>query len=77
MKPALPTFGKKARKRILDLASFFNVEGGRGDKKITEGQIHIFGAIVLRKHNRVQIICSTQYGKSLWVALAALILTCV
>lgn len=55
----------------------FKVDGDTGDKKITEGQLRIFGALILREYNRVQIICSTQYGKSLWVALAAIILTCV
>lgn len=65
------------KKHLLDLASFFTVDGASGDTKITDGQLHIFGGIILRVHKRVQIICSTQYGKSLWVALAALVLTCV
>jgi len=77
MKPRLPRIKKSERDKLLKLANLFRVDGDSGDKKITYGQLHIFGAIVLRKHNRVQIVCSTQYGKSLWVALAALILTCV
>lgn len=55
----------------------FSVAGVPGDKAITEGQIHIFGSIILLKKKRVQILCSTQYGKSLWVALACLVLTCI
>lgn len=77
MRPPLPRLDPAARQYLLDLAALFRVEGEPGDTKITEGQLHIFGAIILRLHNRVQIICSTQYGKSLWVALAALVLTCV
>lgn len=62
---------------LLKLAKLFSVAGTTGDKAITEGQLQIFGAIILRRHNRVQIICSTQYGKSLWVAMAAIILTTI
>lgn len=67
----------KDRAYLLKLAKLFDVAGTTGDQAITEGQLHIFGAITLRRHNRVQIICSTQYGKSLWVAMAAIILTCI
>lgn len=77
MKPALPKLRWRDRLYLLKLASYFRVDGDTGDKKVTLGQLHIFGAIILRRHNRVQIICSTQYGKSLWVALAAIVLTCV
>lgn len=62
---------------ILALAKLFKVADKPGDEQITEGQIHIFGNIILRRENRIQIICSTQYGKSLWVALACVILTCI
>jgi len=44
---------------------------------ITEGQMHIFSAIILRDYKRVEVICATQYGKTLWVALAAIIVSCV
>lgn len=77
MKPPLPKLSPDDLLALYDFASMFRVEGDTGDKKITEGQLHIFGAIILRHHNRVEIICSTQYGKSLWVALAAIILTCL
>lgn len=62
---------------LTRLARLFNVHDKPGDEQITEGQLHIFGSIILRRHNRVEIICSTQYGKSLWVALACLVLTCI
>lgn len=44
---------------------------------ITDGQLEIFGNLVFRLNNRVIIICSTQYGKSLVTALATLVLTCI
>lgn len=66
-----------SRDALFYYASLFSVDNGRGDKKITEGQLSIFGAIILRVFNRIQIVCSTQYGKSLWVALACIILTCI
>lgn len=77
MKPELPTLNWQEREYLKLLASYFILEGESADKKITEGQLHIFGSIILRKHKRVQIICSTQYGKSLWVALACIILACI
>lgn len=48
-----------------------------GDKVVTEGQLAIMEAIIFRQHKRVQILCSTQYGKSLWVAISCIILACV
>lgn len=75
--PLLRITNPKHRKFLLKCASLFTVDGDTGDKKITEGQISIFGAIVLRLSTRIQIVCSTQYGKSLWVALACIILTCI
>lgn len=77
MMPPLPTVPEKRLKLLLDYASWFNVDGDTGDKKITEGQLRIFDALINRLHNRVQIVCSTQYGKSLWVALACLIISCI
>lgn len=77
MKPPLPEMKLKYRKQILELANLFTVAERPGDEVITEGQLHIFGSIIQRKHKRIQIICSTQYGKSLWVALACIILTCI
>lgn len=37
----------------------------------------MFANLIFQVHKRVIIICSTQYGKSLWTALACLVLTCV
>lgn len=49
----------------------------RGDEAVTDGQLSILDAIIFRNHKRVQIICTTQYGKSLWVALACIIVACI
>jgi hypothetical protein len=43
----------------------------------TGGQVHIFLALIKQSLTRVQILCSTQYGKSLVVALACIILSCI
>lgn len=61
----------------LKLLSLFKIEGVPADKCVTEGQLQIFGAIVLKKSTRINIITPTQYGKSLIVALACLILSCI
>lgn len=68
---------EETRKYLLYLASHFKVDGVSFDQIITWGQLHIFGAIVTRKHKRLIVISSTQYGKSLVVALACLIITCI
>lgn len=59
------------------LLSLFKVDGKPFDEQVTEGQLQIFAALVLKKSDRIQIITSTQYGKSLIVALACLIISCI
>lgn len=65
------------REFCLKLLSLFKIEGTPADTLVTEGQLQIFGAIVLKKSTRINIITPTQYGKSLIVALACLILSCI
>lgn len=65
------------RQMCLDLLHLFQIEGRPGDEMVTEGQLKLFWAIVFRPSNRVQIICPTQYGKSLFVALACIVVSCV
>lgn len=77
MKPALPEITTDEVEVAKGYAGMFTVENKPGDEKITWGQILIFAAILFRPKNRIQIICCTQYGKSLWVALACIILTCI
>lgn len=59
------------------LLSFFKIDGKPADTMVTEGQLTIFGALVLKKSPRINIITSTQYGKSLIVALACIVLSCL
>ena len=61
----------------LKLLDLFTVDGKKGSDTITEGQLEIFYAIVFRPHTRLQIISCTQYGKSLTVALALIIVSCL
>lgn len=61
----------------MKLLSLFKIEGEPANEKVTEGQLLIFGALVLKKSPRINIITSTQYGKSLFVALACLVLSCI
>lgn len=49
----------------------------KGSEALVEGQLEIFYALVFRPHNRINIVSCTQYGKSLTVALACIILTCI
>ncbi len=63
--------------KCLALLKLFKIGDKRADEVATDGQVEIFHAIVSRKWNRVQIISSTQYGKSLFVALGCIILSCV
>lgn len=68
---------EEARKKCKALLRLFKIDGQTADKVATEGQIEIFHAIISRQWPRVQIISSTQYGKSLFVALGCIILACV
>lgn len=72
--PEIPASEIELCKNLLKL---FTIEGQTADQVATAGQIEIFHAIVIRPKNRVQIITPTQYGKSLFIALGCLILTCV
>lgn len=68
---------KDEREFCLKLLSLFKIGDKPANEEVTEGQLHIFAALVLRKSNRINIITSTQYGKSLIVALACLVLSCI
>lgn len=59
------------------LLSLFKIEGKNAVEMASEGQLEIFYNIVFRPHKRLQILCSTQYGKSLFVALACIVVACV
>lgn len=61
----------------MSLLANFNIEGYRASEVITAGQLVIFWAIVFRHFEYIQIIACTQYGKSLIVALACIIVSCI
>ncbi len=65
------------REIALDLLHLFKIDGKPADEVATEGQIQIFAAIVFRLSTRMHIMVSTQYGKSLFVALACIVLSCL
>ena len=68
---------EKERKVCLLFLSRFKQNGQKVSEIITEGQLEIFSTLIFRKKNRVQILTSTQYGKSWIVALACLVITCI
>ncbi len=68
---------EEGRKACLGLLKLFKIDGQPADVAVTEGQLEIFHAIVSRKWDRVHIESSTQYGKSLFIALGCIILACV
>ncbi|MCJ7804936.1 hypothetical protein MUP35_04380 [Patescibacteria group bacterium] len=59
------------------ILNLFTLKGKSIGEIATEGQVEIFGTLIFRHTNRVQIITSTQYGKSLFVGLACLYITCL
>ena len=61
----------------LKLLSLFKIEGKTADQVVTEGQLQIFYELIFRPHKRLQILTSTQYGKSFIVALACIIISCI
>jgi len=67
---------KEKREMCLKLLSLFKIDGKSGDQAVSEGQLIIFYNIVFRPHNRLQILTCTQYGKSLIVALACIVVSC-
>lgn len=62
---------------LRNLARLFVVDGVPASEIITDGQLELWEKLIYRDNKRVQIITSTQYGKSLWVALACIIITCI
>lgn len=71
------TLNKAEREFCMNLLSLFKIEGKPASEKVSEGQLLIFAALVLKKGTRINILTSTQYGKSLIVALACLVLSCI
>lgn len=77
IKPKLQPINENRRLTLLEICSYFTINDRPFSEQITEGQLHILAGIVFQDRKRSVVICSTQYGKSLVVALACLILCCV
>jgi hypothetical protein len=66
------------RSKVVDrLLHLFKIDNVYADEVLSEGQKEIFECIVFKDYKRLQIITPTQYGKSLTVALACIIITCI
>lgn len=68
---------REQRDHALELLHYFQIEGRPADEVATEGQILLFAAIVFELSDRLHIMTCTQYGKSLFVAFACIILSCL
>ena len=67
---------EKDRIACIEMLNWFKLDGRPAGELATDGQIEIFFNLVWRLDKRVEILCSTQYGKSLFVALACIIIAC-
>jgi hypothetical protein len=65
------------RNVCLKLLSLFQLEDRPVSEVVTEGQLQIFFEFIFRPHKRVHIMTSTQYGKSLIIALACIVISCI
>lgn len=61
--------------QALEMLSLFKIDGVTADKMATPSQVELFGRIVFKISPRQFIMTPTQYGKSLFVAFACIILT--
>ncbi|MEI8360958.1 MAG: hypothetical protein WCG01_02425 [bacterium] len=75
--PQLPIIPTSERETCIALLKQFKLEGEPANEVISEGQLVIFWAIVFRHYGYIQIIACTQYGKSLIVALACIVVSCI
>lgn len=75
--PIKSKISNKERKICLELLSLFSLNGQSIDKVVTEGQLEIFHLVVFRPELRAVVLCSTQYGKSLFIALGCIVVSCI
>src|SRR3990167_3445863 len=75
------SFSELEQKLADKLLSLFTIKisgaSYNANEVMTPSQKLIFNSLILRKSPRLQIISSTQFGKSLTTALATIIITCV
>lgn len=67
---------KEAIAKLKIVLGMYKIDGKPAAEALSPGQFEIVYNIVYRKHKRVHIMCSTQYGKSRAVALGCHIVTC-
>ena len=65
------------RKKLDLILSNFQIDNKPANEVLTESQREIFEALITRKYKKLHIQTSTQYGKSLVVALASIWMACV
>lgn len=68
---------REKREQALELLKYFKIAGRPANEAVTDGQLEIFCAIIYRVSPRIHIESCTQYGKSLMVAFATIILSCI
>jgi hypothetical protein len=68
---------REQREQALEWLNYFKIDGVPADEVATEGQILLFASLVLELAPRIHIMTCTQYGKSLFVALACIVLSCM
>lgn len=68
---------KKQRNHCLYIASHFVVDDKPLNEIITDSQLEMLFSLIFRNDKRLQIICSTQYGKSMIVAIACVWIACM
>lgn len=74
-KPPLPKLTERERNYCLTVLSLLKVNGKPASEMLTESQLCIFAALVIRRHSRVEVLMGTQAGKSLTVGLAVVVLS--
>ena len=68
---------EEKKQLCLKLLHLFKIDGKFADEVATAGQLDIFAELVFQDNNRLEIITPTQYGKSLFIALASVIVSCI
>lgn len=66
---------REQRNLARELLCLFTIDGKSGDLAASPGQLELFGRIVFKVAKRQHVQTLTQYGKSLFTALALIILT--
>jgi hypothetical protein len=68
-------FSTKEKETAKQIVRYYFKDDNLNPFELTDGQAEIFLSIFLKRHNRIEIIASTQYGKSSVIAMALIIRT--